>query len=231
MATEQSSAQVLAKIWERFAKDVERDTGLPLSKSVASSTHLGGDDHLLARWLNPGARKNWRIPLGRVPDVCQELKASPDMTDRLMMAKFGEISQDDAQHPILVAALWAFGHCERQHHGLSTDELRVLAAYRAHAERYPRGLYGSGDELDPLGPVFEGLLRQAQRAHEDDAEGSEDDPSARRELKEKTDKLLQTMKANSVAVAVARQKAARKAEKSVARQVQDYLRGLRSRRP
>lgn len=231
MTAEKSSAQVLSRIWESFAKNAERETGLPLSKSATSRNYLDGDDRLLTRWLNPGARKNWRIPLARVPDVCRELQASPEMTDRLMMAKLSEISQEDPEHPILVAASWAFGHCESQNHGLSADEQRVLAAYRSQAQRFPRGLYGARDELDTLGPVFEELLQRAQKTYEDDDAGSlDEDPSARSERKAQTDALLMKMKENEANGAEKRQKAARKAEKTAARQVREYFKKLRGRR-
>lgn len=123
---------------------------------------MDGDDRLLTRWPNPGVHKNWRIPLSRVPSVFRDLEASPQLTDDLMMARFGDISEDDPQHPVLVAPWWAFEYCERQNSGLSQDERQVLDAFREQAKRFPRGLSGTSGELEQVSQLFGGLLAQAQ---------------------------------------------------------------------
>lgn len=231
MTQDKTSAEVLAKIWEDFARTAERVTGLPVRKSATSRHYLNGDNRLLTRWLNPGAHKNWRIPLARVPDVCSELNASPQMMDKLMMAKFGEISEGDPKHPVLVAAWWALQHCERQNYGLSQDERQVLDAFREQAKRFPRGLSGTSSESERVGQLFSGLLAQAERDQETEMLEAEPESSAILDTKRKALAVSEALKRDATAKAGVRRSAAYSREKSVARQVRDYLKDLKRRRP
>lgn len=231
MTTEQSSAEVLSKVWKQFAMAAERETGRPVSKAATSRNYLDSDDRLLTRWLNPGARTNWRIPLSRVQDVCRDLQASPELTDKLMMARFSELSQEDPKHPALVAAMWAFEHCERVDHGLTTDELQVLAAYRAQAQRFPRGLGGDPNEQSVLAHAFEQLLASAQAYQESIDDGPDElTLEGAMELKVRATKVVAALEEAGIKTAARRRKSAHASERSAEVQVKAYLKGLKSKR-
>jgi hypothetical protein len=231
MTQAKTSAEVLSKIWEDFARAAEKATGLPVRKSATSRNYLSGDNRLLTRWLNPGAHKNWRIPLARIPEVCSELNASPQLTDKLMMARFSEISDDDPKHPVLVAAWWALQQCERQNHGLSTDEERVLKSYREQTLQYPRGLSGAPDESTQMSQLFAALLRHAQQDQEDESQAEELSATASLELKRRARAVSKSLEDTAIANAAETRRAAHASKKAFALQVSDYLKGLQGKRP
>jgi hypothetical protein len=111
-----------------------------------------------------------------------------------------------------------------------------LDAYRAQANRYPRGLSGDLDELQLVSRAFEQALSQAQQNQEvEDLAAESLSAKARQQLKTKANMLVLDMqdnilKAQQIAQKTART-TARRAEKSVARQVEDFLKGLRAQRP
>lgn len=229
MTKELSSADVLKKIWSEFANGTERALGLKPSMRATSLNYLDGDDKLLSRWMNPGSRTNWRIPLSRVKDVCKELKASTTSTELLMQARLAEIARDDPDNPVAVAALWAFEFCEAHNHGFTTDELRLVAAYREQAKRFPRGLSQIDGELESLGPVFAQLLQKAQDEQEAQdgpfEDCSEDERAA---LRERALRVSTKLKANRDRSAAERRAEARRSERSVEMQVSAYFKKLKA---
>lgn len=231
LRAEASSAEVLAKIWSDFAARAEQESGLPISKRAVSRHYLDSDDKLLSRWLNPGERKNWRIPIYRVPGVCRELRATLEQQDELMVARFAELAQDDTQHEVLVSVLWALSYGDRNRWGLSVDEDRIVSTYREVAKQHPAGLHGSPEETEVLGKIFERVLKSAAPKHMQDLAEPEMRAEDAERLKRQTDKLPATMAETAKARAARQREDARRSAKGLLRQVQEYLKGLRRRRP
>ena len=65
----------------------------PLQKKQVSSW-VEGDSHALARWTNEkahhGKYPNWRIPIRRIPAICEVLKATEGECDQLMVVRIQE---------------------------------------------------------------------------------------------------------------------------------------------
>jgi hypothetical protein len=228
MSKDVSSADVLKKIWTKFERRVERDIGAKPSMRATSMKYLDGGDKLLTRWMTPGSRTNWRIPLSRVKDVCKKLKANAASTELLMWARLMEIARDDQENPVAVSALWAFDCCAAHNHGFSPDELRVMSAYREQAKKFPRGLSQTDGELEILGPVFVQLLQKAQDDQESQdgplEDCTEEECTALREKALRVSEKLKEIRVNSAAQKAAKLK---RPDRSVELQMKDYLRKLK----
>ena len=169
MKRQETSAQVVTRIWARFQSKLEAEHAMKFSKRVASASLLKGEDkHLLSRWTNPGSHPNWRIPLARIGEFCDAFDATMHERDELMFARLTELLADNEEQPAaeVHAALWGL---ERGREELDAEEQLVLAAWRTQRARWPRGLYdtGGGGQA-PLEKAFDGLLREADVLHADE---------------------------------------------------------------
>ena len=225
-----SSADALVEIWERFVRATKLANGLVPTKRAVSIHSLKGDAWLLSRWLNPGERKNWRIPMSQIPKACAFLGASAVLIDRLMTARLEELAQDNEQHEVLVAAVWAFDWCERHAAPqLTPDEEAVLCAYREAEQRHPRGLYGDAMERTRLSAVLEGLLQVAQANHEAEARALEPSPQEEQRLRSARTRVAdRRTEAQQVASKLL---AAQASGLGMKFQLGQFLKGLRDRRP
>jgi hypothetical protein len=131
-----TSPAILLAIFNRFQRKSLKFEGVrwsmrSTSMDLGSSTDktLSKDACALSRWTNPGDKNNWFIPLARIPAVASKLGATTAELDDLMIARLGEIAENDPGHEALVAGEWVAQRVQKQLR-LDEDEQAVLAAYR-----------------------------------------------------------------------------------------------------
>jgi|APMI01.1.fsa_nt_gi hypothetical protein len=171
MAGGLSSPELLRELWQNY---VERYMAqMPHSEPTMrrTSRELGWDESALAKWMQSNTPNHKRIPLERIAQLGVGLMLVQDDVDRLMATRIEEMCAAD---PGVKAAIdWAVEamHVQaRSKYALNGDEIRVLAAFRAAAENYPRGLYCDDDEPQLMLAQMQVLLERAEElASEEDS--------------------------------------------------------------
>lgn len=131
-----SSAALIEGMFQRFAAwHAKKFPGQPtLTKRQASRWLSETDLHVLARWTNEAAhekRRDWRIPLARVEDLCKALDATPDERDELMVARLNELIAHDKSEDVPAVLHWLEPMLEEfsNRPAVTTLERQVLAAF------------------------------------------------------------------------------------------------------
>lgn len=131
-----SSAALIEGMFQRFAAwHAMQFPGEPaLTKRQASRWLSETDLHVLARWTNEAAherRRDWRIPLSRVDDLCNALDATPDERDELMVARLNELMEHDKSEDVPAVLHWLEPMLEEfsNRPAVTTLERQVLAAF------------------------------------------------------------------------------------------------------
>lgn len=106
----------------------------PLTKRQASKWLSETDFHVLARWTNEAShakRRDWRIPIARVYDLCQALDATSDQLDELMVARLNELLAHDKSEDIPALLHWLGPMLEEfsNRPAVGPLERQVLAAF------------------------------------------------------------------------------------------------------
>lgn len=164
-----SSAEVLERVWQRFAKNYESQFGIKLSMRAVSldvlnckteeerETRPGKDAQALARWTNPGDRENWRIPLARIPEVGRKLEVPAEEVDELMMARLWELSVVNPAHDSLVMGNWLAEFYARTQPKPS-DETVALQVFREVAVHFPHRVLDSAADRTLLHEALEKFM-------------------------------------------------------------------------
>lgn len=172
-----SSAELLSGLFSRFQRRAKADTGVKVSMRKVSEELLSSaaphapleqadgararrkpDANALGRWTNPGGRRNWFLPLGRVVEVAERLQASPAERDELMLARLHELAAAEPGHDVLTCGAWVAGRIIEQSR-LDEDEEAVLAAFRRARAVSPYAMMSS-DRTARLEAFFAGLARE-----------------------------------------------------------------------
>lgn len=148
-----TSPELLANLFRKFQRRALASTGVKLSMRKVSEELLSQtapensaagpgvrttaepalkrlpDVNALGRWTKPGTKRNWFIPVGRIVDVAQQLGATDEERDALMLARLAEIAEYDPKHDVLVCGAWVAERVAEQHK-LDADEQAVLDAFR-----------------------------------------------------------------------------------------------------
>lgn len=192
-----SSAEVLERLWLRFVRRYEDRYSVRLSmrgfsteilnyKSEADQAGRPGQDaQALSRWINPGERENYRIPLARIAEVGQKLEALPDDIDDLMAARLRELWLANPAHETIVVGDWVADLCARSYR-LTPDEQVLLKLYRDATRHLDNELFQSEESqgrlkslLDTfLEPTWEQFWKDLADTRAEDAAQSADDIAA-----------------------------------------------------
>lgn len=131
-----SSGALIEDMFQRFAEwHATRFPGEPaLTKRQASRWLSETDLHVLARWTNEAAhqkRRDWRIPLARIEDLCKALDASPDELDELMVARLNELMAHDKSEDVPAVLHWLEPMLDEfsKRPAVTTLERQVLAVF------------------------------------------------------------------------------------------------------
>lgn len=183
-----SSAALIEELFQRFAgQHARRFSGEPaLTKRQASRWLSERDLHVLARWTNEAAhetRRDWRVPIARVYDLCAALEATPDERDELMVARLNELMAHDRSEDIPALLHWLQPMLDEfsNRPAVMPLERQVLAAFnRAYeATELAHGCPVPFELDDQLEAKLAQWLVDAAGAHADQrrAEDAEDTPA------------------------------------------------------
>lgn len=164
MQETESSATVLARIWERFESQYQKKLRAKPSKQRYAKA-LGFTANALSVWMQDGADLRRRIPVGSISALRDALLMSQQEYDDLMYARLMELG---AHEEVMEAANWAVSRVVERDQG----ETFVVSVFRNVLDNYPRGLSLDAEEERVLHKFFEALLKRAQRVQEaeDEAE-------------------------------------------------------------
>ncbi|WP_119153623.1 hypothetical protein [Caldimonas tepidiphila] len=171
-----SSAALIEDMFQRFAEwHATLFPGEPtLTKRQASRWLSETDLHVLARWTNEAAhekRRDWRIPLARVDDLCKALDASADERDELMVARLNELMEHDKSEDVPAVLHWLEPMLEEfsNRPAVSTLERQVLAVFnRAYeATKVAHHCPAPFEREDVLEKMMKEWLGVAVSAHAD----------------------------------------------------------------
>lgn len=171
-----SSAVLIEELFQAFAAkhSLQFPSEPPLTKRQASKWLSETDFHVLARWTNGAAhekRRDWRVPIARVFDLCKALDASPDERDELMVARLNELMAHDKSEDIPAVLHWLQPMLEEFSNRpvVTTLERQVLAAFnRAYESSEVAHRCPAPFELDDvLEQMMKEWLDKAVSAHAD----------------------------------------------------------------
>lgn len=226
MAAKRSSAAVLEALWGRFKRDIIREHGPKLSKRLVSREIFKNDEHLLARWTNPGDKETWRIPLSRIRETVKHLRGTPEDLDDLMLARLNEVRKRDREDDVFHAIAWALGHVERT---LPADERFLLLAYRSAAECCPHQLFAGNESRAQMIALLEGMAKaQMEQVFAENLLDGQETDEDRAALKQRANQVMEKLKphfakltADQQEQAAKREAAEREAEQAAERKLLD----------
>lgn len=149
-----TSAEILRKIWARYAEGYKKTSGRDPSMRETSKD-IGLDESALSRWMNPGSH---RIPVRMIPVLEQALMMSVDELGELMITRLTELNESD---DMITVNNWLIEFLKRLT-ALSQEEELVLATFRSAREKYPLGLHLDAEEQTIMRAQMEVLLERAQ---------------------------------------------------------------------
>lgn len=242
MNAKKTSAQLVERLYEKFAANARRTGGLLVSKREVSTILLDSKDSaLLSRWINPGGRPKWVIPLARIPETCEHLGATPDELDELMLTRLGELADTHPNHEAFSVLNWYEDFAVRAGAIIpSTDELIVLEAYRTAAKGRLLGLQGTPEEKERLRQFFAEALAEAEKNElEEQAPFQEEEltPLEEEEMEQRLQNVMKMLKgARDADVAKKNEEQAtlqkhwrKKHKGNVSRVVMAYLKDIKNR--
>lgn len=154
----ESSAVVLARIWDRFQSQYKRKLKAKPSKQRYAKA-LNFTANALSVWMKDGPDLRRRIPVGAITLLKDALLMTHDEYDELMYARLNEL---DANEEVMQVANWAVSRVIERDQG----ENFIVSTFRHIATDYPRGLSLDAEEERILHKFLEALLKRGQRVQE-----------------------------------------------------------------
>lgn len=159
------SAALLARYWNEFAERYQRQVGVAISvRQFAAVTDI--DYSSLVHWMATERKHPRPIPVTQIGRVAKALELNIEQLDALMLARLGELDDDD---PAAIAALWAAGLVDRAKAPDSAEAV-VLQALANVRGNFPRGFYQDAGEMKLIEQALSSILQRADAlARDEDA--------------------------------------------------------------